>query len=577
MEINIGELLSYKPDITPKRPAASGEKEEELEDDDPNDSYEKRAAKRRKKQRVEQQRRERERMAMLETEAAMSSRPANDDGLTEEQRNKIRELVDNAEDDGSKVLDETEMKKLILSFEKRVTKNQELRIKFPDDPQKFMMSEVELHDAIHALRSIATVPDLYPMMVGLNCIPSFIGLLTHENTDIIVEVIDLVQELTDIDTMQESEEGADSLIDALMDNQISANLVQCLDRLNEPIREESDGIHNCLSIFENLIEFKPQVCKEAAEVGLLPWLVKKLKVKVPFNNNKLFASEILSILLQNEPENRQKLGESGAIDSLLQQLAYYKRHDPGTPEEVEMMENLFDCLCSLLLFMPNRERFLKGEGLQLMNLMLREKKASRNGALKVLDHALIGVEGKDNCSKFIDILGLRTIFPLFMKTPKKHKRKGLTAEEHEEHVISILASLVKNSRGSQRQRLLAKFTESDHEKVERLMELHFKYLDKVTDSDRSIQRDKLDEDEAYLRRLDSGLFSLQLVDYVIIEVCSSGAETVEQRVGKILHSRNANKETIKDIIIEYADNLGDDGDEERDSEKQYLLNLAKKF
>ena len=39
-----------------------------------------------------------------------------------------------------------------------------------------------------------------------------------------------------------------------------------------------------------------------------------------------------------------------------------------------MMENLFDCLCSLLLHTPNRDRFLRGEGLQLMNLMLREKK-----------------------------------------------------------------------------------------------------------------------------------------------------------------------------------------------------------
>ena len=37
--------------------------------------------------------------------------------------------------------------------------------------------------------------------------------------------------------------------------------------------------------------------------------MKKLKVKVPFDGNKLYASEILSILLQNEPENRQLLGE----------------------------------------------------------------------------------------------------------------------------------------------------------------------------------------------------------------------------------------------------------------------------
>ena len=36
-----------------------------------------------------------------------------------------------------------------------------------------------------------------------------------------------------------------------------------------------------------------------------------------------------------------------------------------------MMENLFNCLCSCLMTGQNRSKFLKGEGLQLMNLMLR--------------------------------------------------------------------------------------------------------------------------------------------------------------------------------------------------------------
>ena len=63
----------------------------------------------------------------------------------------------------------------------------------------------------------------------------------------------------------------------------------------------------------------------------------------------------------------------------------------------------------------------QGEGLQLMNLMLREKKMSRGPALKVLSYAMNGPEGKDNCNKFVDILGLRTVYPLFMKTPKSCK------------------------------------------------------------------------------------------------------------------------------------------------------------
>ena len=50
------------------------------------------------------------------------------------------------------------------------------------------------------------------------------------------------------------------------------------------------------------------------------WLVKKLKVKVQFDENKLYASEILSILLQTEPANRKMFGELNAIDNLLQQV-----------------------------------------------------------------------------------------------------------------------------------------------------------------------------------------------------------------------------------------------------------------
>merc|ERR1719510_281586 len=518
-----------------------------------------------------QRRLEHERMAMLESELEQnvggsyehSSEDVENSALTFEQRAAIQQHIEHGGDMDAEALDKVKLKRMVLAFEKRTTKNQELRIKFPDEPTKFLNSEIELHDAIQDLRALATAPDLYPTFVDLQCVPSILGLLSHENSDVSVAVVDLIQELTDIDTLNESEEGTSALIQALVSNQISALLVQNLDRLNEGIREESDGIHNTLSIVENLVEFRPEVCKEVADAGLLTWLMKKLKVKVPFDNNKLYASEILSILLQNEPENRKVFSDiaGSPLDSMLQQLAYYKRHNPGTTEEQEMMENLFDCLCSLLLHPPNRDKFLKAEGLQLMNLMLREKKVSRSGALKVLNHAIIGSEGKDNCSKFVDILGLRTVFPLFMKTPKRAQRKGVSAEEHEEHVISIIASLLKNCRGAQRQRLLAKFTENDHEKVERLMELHFKYLERVELAEDKIAREGLDkyedEEEIYLRRLSGGLFSLQLIDYIVVDSCSSGASSIKQRVLKILNQRNASIKTIRNIIREYAGNVGE--------------------
>ena len=61
----------------------------------------------------------------------------------------------------------------------------------------------------------------------------------------------------------------------------------------------------------------------------------------------------------------------------------------------------------------------------------REKKMSRYSAVKVLNHAMQGIEGADNCNKFVDILGLRSIFPLFMKTPKTQKKTGAVNEELE--------------------------------------------------------------------------------------------------------------------------------------------------
>ena len=64
--------------------------------------------------------------------------------------------------------------------------------------------------------------------------------------DIAIAVVDLIQELTDVDTLNESEEGASALIDALVDGQVIALLVQNLERLDETVKEEADGVHNTL-------------------------------------------------------------------------------------------------------------------------------------------------------------------------------------------------------------------------------------------------------------------------------------------------------------------------------------------
>lgn len=77
---------------------------------------------------------------------------------------------------------------------------------------------------------------------------------------------------------------------------------------------------------------------------------------------------------------------------------------------------------------------------------------------------------------------------------------------------------------------MSKFLENNLEKVERLMELHFEYADKVKQTEVQIATEKkvltaaskeIDEDtldEFDLRRLENGLFTLQRIDIVILEV-----------------------------------------------------------
>ena len=83
------------------------------------------------------------------------------------------------------------------------------------------------------------------------------------------------------------------------------------------------------------------------------------------------------------------------------------------------------------------------------------------------------------------------------------------------------------------------------------MELHFDYFERVQAANNNIDRDEEDdEDELYLRRLDAGLYTLQLIDYIIIEIAASTANisSIRQRVTQILNLRNSSTDIIKAIV-----------------------------
>lgn len=467
-------------------------------------------------------------------------------------------------------LDLKTLKRLVLAFERRFRDNIAARLKYPDQPDKFADSELELHDEIEKLKILAGGPELYPELVNLNTIPSILSLLNHENTDIGLDVVGLLQDLTDEDVLEDNDENAQVLVDSLIENNVLELLVQNLLRLNESDSDEMAGAYNTLATIENLIEVRPSVAEMVCErTKLMRWLLGKIKVK-EFDGNKQYASEILAILLQTSVRNQKRLGEINGVDVLLQAVALYKSRDPKSSDEEEMVENLFDCLCCLLMPVENKEKFLNAEGVELMIIIMNQKKLCYGSAIRALDFAMTNYSPA--CERFVDVMGLKTAFPAFMgKVPMNKNKKKQNKEELEERLISLVASLFGGiSRGSRRDRLLSKFVENEFEKIDRLMELYMRYSNRVKAETERLNNHELDdlemdEEEIYNRKLESGLYSLQLIAVILGHLWTSDHSGIKARIELLLKQQKLTRKDVRDILQEYHDNIGDlDGPEEKE-------------
>ncbi|KAK1575281.1 hypothetical protein Q3G72_004086 [Acer saccharum] len=483
----------------------------------------------------------------------------------------LLEALEKSSQSNIEVLDHRTLKKLVLSFERRLKENIEARLKYPDHPEKFAETEVDLHEELEKLKVLAGGPDLYPDLVNLNTIPSILGLLSHDNSDIANDVVQLLQDLTDEDVLEDSDEPARVLVDSLIENNVLELLVQNLQRLSDSDPDDMTAVYNTLATIENLIEVKPSVAELVCEkTKLLRWLLGKIKIR-EFDSNKQYASEILAILLQNSTANQKRLGQMNGVDVLLQAVATYKSKDPKSSDEEEMLENLFDSLCCLLMPLENKERFVKAEGVELMIIIMKQKKSAYGSAIRALDFAM--TKYPPACERFVDVLGLKTAFAAFMgKIPmSKKNKKERYQEDLEERVISLIASLFGGIlRGSRRERLLSKFVENECEKIDRLMELYMRYSDRVTtETERmnNLELDDLemDEEEKYNRKLESGLYTLQLIAVILGHLWCSEHSQMKARIELLLKQQKLTKKDVKDILQEYHDNIGDlDGPDEKE-------------
>jgi hypothetical protein len=89
--------------------------------------------------------------------------------------------------------------------------------------------------------------------------------------------------------------------------------------LDESNDEDAQGVHNTFAIIENLIELEPTIASTICrKTELLKFLLRRVMEK-KFDPIKLYASEILSILLQSTHSEGSDVGKGqGQKKSVLQ-------------------------------------------------------------------------------------------------------------------------------------------------------------------------------------------------------------------------------------------------------------------
>ncbi|KAL2841487.1 Catenin-beta-like protein [Aspergillus pseudodeflectus] len=466
------------------------------------------------------------------------------------------------------------LRRFAVNFEKKISKNAELRGKFEGDPQKFMASEADLDTEIKSLSILSEHPELYHEFAKLGCVSSLISLLSHENADIAIDAIQIISELTDEDVEAEQEQW-DGLVNAMLDADLIELLAQNLSRLDEEAEADRAGVYYILNVLENLASQASIAEKIGQDSNTMPWLLARIQKKErPVSQNQQYSAEILAILLQSGSKTRERFIGLDGVDALLQLLSQYRKRDPEKDsDEEEYAENLFDCLTCLVDDDAGKEKFLEGEGIELAQIMLKEGKFSKVRALRVLDHALGGIGGAPSCERLIEVAGLRTIFGMFMR-----KQESQVIE----HLLGIFGSLLRLLPGQSppRIRTLAKFMEKDYEKIEKLVKLRRDYASRVSPVEQAIEKERKQftkeeqevmEAEWLSRRFDAGLFSLQLIDVILAWLVAED-DGARKKIVSALADRDEDLSLIRRTLQEQIEGLSEEGPGEKDH-KEMLQTL----
>lgn len=222
-------------------------------------------------------------------------------------------------------LDANGVKRMLLKVERAISKNQNARAKYHDQPARFLDTEIELDTELKALRSLAAAPDQYNVLVRSDSLKSFMSLLSHENSDIAIDVVQLFVELLGADAIGEDDEELDGdadgdddadgavpkqslspykqaqmLVDALVESGALELLIANAERLDgagtDGSADDSAGVLATLQLLVAMIDLRPAlVSRGLLEITtaastrtprILSFLLKKLRNSKGYDDTK---------------------------------------------------------------------------------------------------------------------------------------------------------------------------------------------------------------------------------------------------------------------------------------------------
>ena len=169
-------------------------------------------------------------------------------GGVNEKQAEILDYIDAQDVDAPAVetIDVAWLRRKALGFERLITKNSEQRGKWADEPHRFMESEEALDAEVKTWSILAEHPGLFTEFRKLGTLGSLVKLLAHENTDVVVDVVEVVSELTDDEVEAEPEQWKE-LVDGMVEEGLVELLAGNLTRFNESTDSDRNGVYHTLS------------------------------------------------------------------------------------------------------------------------------------------------------------------------------------------------------------------------------------------------------------------------------------------------------------------------------------------